>query len=73
MTKYVAYKICTCDICGHTVQVAQSVDLPKDWARIKADIYFAFDACPCCAKATLKFLEERKEFLEFFKRENEEE
>ena len=70
MTKNIAYKICTCDICGHTIQVDQSISLPKDWTRIKADIYFVLDACPDCARATLKFFKERQES---FKREGEEE
>ena len=61
MIKQVSYKLCTCDICGHTAKCEDIVSLPGDWTRITAPTFFAFDLCLDCARATLKFLDERKE------------
>ena len=59
----VSYAEITCDICGATERISQSLVLPDEWQHIKIG-YVEKDACPKCVVATLDFINGRRAMIE---------
>lgn len=59
MTRNISYKECTCDICGKSENISQTLILPTLWQKvqIRSSIY---DCCGACLDMIEDAIEELK-------------